>query len=424
MKNAFISAVKIIGVLIFIIIITRPVSSQYRSGNADLWCLEFLDEMNGITIGEAGTIRRTTDGGESWYEMNSGVLVTLRKTSIMANDHIVVAGLNGTMIKSTDLGTTWESKPSGVSTDLYGICFGGRLSEVGIAVGNNETILRSTDQGDSWITIMSGDPSSRSKRFTAVSFANENTGIVAGDKGTILLTSNGGETWYRSSSDIPYIDFRFVIMLDEFTAYATGNNGTIIKTSDGGESWSSMNTGTSSDLYRIRFADDQIAFSDGADGTILKTTNGGLTWDQVNSGITTDLTCMFVCDDLVTYAGGEGGTIIKTTDGGESWTILDMSGRFLSNSEKMSSQLSSYPNPSNPYTNINYSIGSFSNVTIKIFDILGKEVKTLVSGAMEKGKYSILFNGAELSSGMYFCKMTVSNNYGNTTKTMKIILVK
>jgi hypothetical protein len=65
-----------------------------------------------------------------------------------------------------------------------------------------------------------------------------------------------------------------------------------------------------------------------------------------------------------------------------------------------------------------------SFVSIKIYNVLGKEVSSLVNEDMNEGTYSLIFNGSNLSSGMYFCKMTIENNSGITAKTMKIILVK
>lgn len=60
-----------------------------------------------------------------------------------------------------------------------------------------------------------------------------------------------------------------------------------------------------------------------------------------------------------------------------------------------------YPNPFNPSTKISYQIQERGNVTVKVFDILGNEIKTLVNEFKEKGEYNIIFDAKELSSGVY-----------------------
>ena len=79
-----------------------------------------------------------------------------------------------------------------------------------------------------------------------------------------------------------------------------------------------------------------------------------------------------------------------------------------------------YPNPFNPNTKISFEIPKDEFVTIKVYDILGKEVSVLVSKDMKKGIYEIDFNGIRLSSGLYFYKMTA----GDFTDVKKMILVK
>jgi len=79
-----------------------------------------------------------------------------------------------------------------------------------------------------------------------------------------------------------------------------------------------------------------------------------------------------------------------------------------------------YPNPFNPGTVINYQLPSFSNVKLTVYDMSGKEVKSLVSGNQEAGYYSIKFNASELSSGIYFYTLKADN----FVETKKMTLVK
>ncbi|HEY6437878.1 MAG TPA: T9SS type A sorting domain-containing protein, partial [Ignavibacteriaceae bacterium] len=79
-----------------------------------------------------------------------------------------------------------------------------------------------------------------------------------------------------------------------------------------------------------------------------------------------------------------------------------------------------YPNPFNPITTLPYSIKEKAVVTLKVFDILGKEVSTLVNEEKEAGYYNLKFNALSLSSGIYFYSL----NAGDFVSTKKMILLK
>ncbi len=79
-----------------------------------------------------------------------------------------------------------------------------------------------------------------------------------------------------------------------------------------------------------------------------------------------------------------------------------------------------YPNPFNPETNISFDIPRSGNVSLKIYDILGNLVYTLVNGYLSTGKYHYEFSGADISTGIYYYKLTADN----FSETKKMILLK
>jgi predicted acyl esterase len=79
-----------------------------------------------------------------------------------------------------------------------------------------------------------------------------------------------------------------------------------------------------------------------------------------------------------------------------------------------------YPNPFNPNTVINYSVAKTEKVELRVYDMLGKEVQTLVNDLKNPGSYNVVFNAANLSSGVYFYRLTA----GNFTDIKKMTLVK
>ncbi len=79
-----------------------------------------------------------------------------------------------------------------------------------------------------------------------------------------------------------------------------------------------------------------------------------------------------------------------------------------------------YPNPFNPSTSIRYGIAKLSYVNLSVYNILGKKIKTLINGEQPAGNYSVDFNASNLSSGIYFYKLTA----GNYSSMKKMILLK
>ena len=84
------------------------------------------------------------------------------------------------------------------------------------------------------------------------------------------------------------------------------------------------------------------------------------------------------------------------------------------------SGLQNYPNPFNPSTSISYQLPQQSHVTLKVFDVLGREVATLVNEAKQPGTNTVQFNASGLTSGVYFYRLQA----GGFSKTRKLIVLK
>jgi hypothetical protein len=82
--------------------------------------------------------------------------------------------------------------------------------------------------------------------------------------------------------------------------------------------------------------------------------------------------------------------------------------------------LQNYPNPFNPATEIRYQVPTAGRVYLKVYDILGREVATLVDQVRTAGSYTVTFNASTLASGLYFYRMTA----GNFIQTKRMLLLK
>jgi hypothetical protein len=80
-----------------------------------------------------------------------------------------------------------------------------------------------------------------------------------------------------------------------------------------------------------------------------------------------------------------------------------------------------YPNPFNPTTQISYTVAHNARVSLKVFDVLGREVATLVDGVKTAGNYAVIFNAGNLSSGVYFYRLQAD---GSSSLTKKLVLMK
>jgi hypothetical protein len=86
-----------------------------------------------------------------------------------------------------------------------------------------------------------------------------------------------------------------------------------------------------------------------------------------------------------------------------------------------------YPNPFNPVTKIKYDLPDKGFVSLIVYDIIGREISQLIKGVKSPGNYIIDFDGSNLSSGMYFYKLTISEPSGKMikyTSVKKMLLIK
>jgi hypothetical protein len=82
-----------------------------------------------------------------------------------------------------------------------------------------------------------------------------------------------------------------------------------------------------------------------------------------------------------------------------------------------------YPNPFNPKTAISYQLTASSLVTLRIYDVLGKEIATLVNGRQESGRYTINWDATGFPSGVYLCQLTAAPEKGELFNNVKRMLL-
>jgi hypothetical protein len=248
-------------------------------------------------------------------------------------------------------------------------------------------------------------------------------GYFEGTGGGFYESNDEGKNWtlksqvisgYKNAGTLvvhPTIQNTFFIAVSEYGLY---------KTTDGGSSWNNM-TGWESAEQADAIGNIITAFgrrTGDSFNKIYKSTNNGTSWNEItNSNYrlpnTTSLTINPYNTNQLWIGTTGNGTFIF--DG------LTIGIQPVSSEIPASYNLGqNYPNPFNPVTAINFAISKPGLVTLKVFDLLGKEVSTLVDEDLKAGNYKIDFNASGFSSGIYFYSL----QSGDFIETKKLVLIK
>ncbi len=182
-------------------------------------------------------------------------------------------------------------------------------------------------------------------------------------------------------------------------------------------------------FLHIYFVDENLGYASGywiySDmhgtyqyGILRKTTNGGVSWSGITLNNVPDaMQDVYIAEGQTGYVAGHQNKIYKSTNAG--YTALNPVSSVL---PKTFTLHQNYPNPFNPTTKIKFEIpaGVSGSSQLKIYDILGREVRTVFDEVLNAGVYEINFDAGELSGGVYFYRLVSGLN----THTKKMILIK
>jgi hypothetical protein len=166
---------------------------------------------------------------------------------------------------------------------------------------------------------------------------------------------------------------------------------------------------------------DYNLFICGNNGKIFTSIDDGSNWTEQITGVNFKLNAI-IFRDTTGFAVGDNGTILFTSNGGG---INSVDEKIQPNEIVL---YQNYPNPFNPITNIEYKINSKQYVQLKVYDILGNEITTLVNEEQPAGGYKVEFDptlkNLDQSSGIYFYQLSTTGEEGNTVQTRKMIYLK
>jgi hypothetical protein len=226
------------------------------------------------------------------------------------------------------------------------------------------------------------------------------------------------------------MDIYDIWLFDENEGVAVGMG--IFRTTDFGINWEAVVEPGAYHFRDVFFLDSLNGFVvgglyDESSGIIMNTTDGGVTWEVQTDDLNYYLYGVHFYNVEIGMAVGQWGAIYKTIDGGRNWVLISNStGVHPDNIEPSIFHLSqNYPNPFNPVTTIKYKIPGQARddnlfVELKVYDILGNEVSTLVSEEQPAGAYEVEFDGTYLASGIYIYRLSS----GDFSASKKLLLIK
>ncbi len=382
----------------------------------------------------------TTDNGNNWNFSSSGIRNCYVNSMTVVNGTIFASDVYVGVFKSTDMGNSWAIKNNGISNcSLYSIF--SRDSILFLGVSQNGVYV-STDNGQNWINKNSG--MANNTRVNA--FIADGNNIIAGTSGGAYLTSNNGNNWNINAlsvnvnclssegnkilagcSDGVYLstnhglswqnigvnEYIYSILCKDSVVYAGTCLGIYISSNSGG-SWQNIIFGDFYFITSLAAAGDYVLAGTAGGGTYL-TVNNGLNWTHVNNGmLPLQVNSLLVSNDFV-FAGTAGQSVWKRP-------LSEIIGiKNISSSIPKSFMLyQNCPNPFNPTTKIKFSLPKNSNVAIKIYDITGREVSTLINEKLNAGTYIVDWDASNFASGVYFYSLQTDN----FTETKKLVLIK
>jgi hypothetical protein len=411
----------------------------------------YAGSMWDLSSGEFGGLFKSTNSGSSWDTLMRGIIV--RDLDIHpTNTQIIYATIlsdSAGIVKTTDSGENWQKADNGIQLPMLG-SFG--VLEIdpkypdtlfaGTAGISGGYPYKSIDGGENWFRI---DP----------------------DSMYIWMPTLCGDSIFVDG--YPLQNGIVGIGIDPINTniiYAgTAFTGNFFKSTDGGTNWiaACFQAGLPT---AIEFSKNTSTFYVGTTWTdsfgpgIFKTTDGALTWSNPKSGLPDSLNV----DKVQVFNEDENGLVFLAGNWGDSgggwrykdnWEYIGIDGSRVQTISLASNKLyagsrgvykmdivtsvpendllfpkniylyDNYPNPFNPTTKIKFTVphvetGHAPSLQLKVYDMLGNEIVTLIDEPKSPGTYEVEFNASNLSSGIYFYSL----QSGNVKINKKMLLLK
>ena len=389
------------------------------------------------------------------FPSDNSQLFSVYSLMVNSEDHILAGTFAKGIYKSTDLGNSWaESGLSGQWIRDFAINSSNEIFITSVGSQFGDGVYKSVDNGNTWTKVWDAISSGMNCLYI-----DQQNVIYVGmnyydSQGGIFRSEDGGNTW-TNIFELPANIYEIVKL----------NNGRILAASygqiyfsdDNGVNWNSTSSGlVQATISDIALNQENEIFITTLGYGIYKSIDNGLTW-ITKMGAGWDFSCLKISRDGKIYAATQGNWLYESDDNGDNWFLvngglndskyilsleitksgflfagMDYYGIYKSANKVVTTLneentvpskfelMQNYPNPFNPSTSIEYSVPSNEYVLLKVYDLLGNEVNTLVNERQSAGNYEVNFDASNLASGIYFYRI----QSGSFIQTKKLMLLK
>jgi hypothetical protein len=279
--------------------------------------------LNYVFAGTGGDgIYRSTNDGDNWTEINSGLTHTdVRALAINSDDHIFAGTFGGGAYRSTDNGGNWIEINSGLTSD-YVNALAINASDHVFAGTSSGGAYRSTNNGDNWTQINTGLTSSNVRALAINSAGDIFAGTIVGG---VHRSTNNGDNWTQINTGLTETDVVALAVNSANHVFAGTSGGGMFRSTNNGDNWTEINTGLTSDYVEaLAINSDNHIFAGTQGGGVYRSTNNGDNWTQINSGLTsTTVRALAINFDGHIFAGTDLGGAFRSTNNGDNWTQID-----------------------------------------------------------------------------------------------------
>jgi len=397
--------------------------NESASGIVSSFCTLVAASRSGAVVAAtnaAGGLYRTTDSGSTWLAPNPAFADKQVLSLTSGADGAFFAGISPdtdgvAVFRSTDAGATWKGLATPMkSRPALALAAGGNGEVAAASITGNEGtgIYLSTDNGNSWSTLTTG--------LANISFnsilVNGSGVLYAGYHGGLPVSTDGGATWNDRSNGLPYAPILALAVDSADNVFAATGEFGVYRLESG--DWILLDQGVPSfdegSIVSLAFdgSGNMYGGSDGEGAYMLP--RGGATWRRYNVGLSdTAVNSVTIAPSGYLYAGTNGdgvfrngGTPLTSASAGSGPAVIQLS--------------QNYPNPFNPRTVIRFSVQSAGDAALRVFNVLGQAVATLIDGRVEAGVHEVTWDASRCASGAYFYELRT----GTTRLVKQMALMK
>ncbi|OGV09636.1 MAG: hypothetical protein A2499_01270 [Stygiobacter sp. RIFOXYC12_FULL_38_8] len=342
---------------------------------------------------------------KNWITRNDG-LQGQTITSLVNHNNTIFAGTNGNgVFRFDDTEKKWVAINVGLENANSKIIRQFLSDGDTLTVLTEDGLFNTLDLGNTWINKNDG---LTGNNYKAISKCNSAYFVLFDNS---IYKHEKNKLWEKVSIPSSVDNIKTMLSYDKYIFINYYNK--IYCTKDNGMTWENFTETLSNTVISKLTTNNNLLFATTIDG-IYYTKIGTSNWKSFNEGlINENIESIFVTNDLI-YVATESARIFKNNLSNLSSIIKE---RVIPASFRLGQN---YPNPFNPATNISYSISKTSIVILKVYDVLGNDICTLLNKIQNPGEYIVKYEPWNITSGIYYYALIVDN----TKLVKKMILIK